>query len=82
MPCYSPSRVGIRRKASDPSLPLTRATYNMVVPCGHCLGCRFEQSRQWMVRVMHESLMHDYSVFLTLTYDDEELEENGSLCAA
>ena len=35
-----------------------------------------------MVRLMHESQMHDHAWFLTLTYSDEELPENGSLCPA
>ncbi len=50
------------------------------VPCGNCLGCRQEQGRQWAVRMMHESQMHEISWFATLTYSDEEVPENGSLC--
>lgn len=78
MPCYHPSRVGIQRKSSVAD---ARIFYTQVVPCGHCLGCRFEQSRQWMVRNMHESLMHRYAWFVTLTYDAKRLPENGSLRA-
>lgn len=40
------------------------------LPCGQCIGCRLERSRQWAVRVMHESQMHDDSCFVTLTYED------------
>lgn len=40
------------------------------LPCGQCIGCRLERSRQWAVRVMHEAQMHDDSCFVTLTYKD------------
>lgn len=76
MPCFHPSRVGIRRKSIVSS---RRIAYTQVVPCGHCLGCRKEQARQWMVRLLHESDMHRYAYFLTLTYSDKELPCNGSL---
>jgi len=52
-----------------------------VVPCGSCIGCRAEQSRQWAVRMMHESRMHKNNVFITLTYADENLNENRELSA-
>jgi hypothetical protein len=45
----------------------------MQVPCGQCIGCRLERSRQWAIRCMHEQQMHDESCFLTLTYDDNNL---------
>lgn len=38
--------------------------------CGRCIGCRLERSRQWAVRCMHESQMHESNCFITLTYDD------------
>jgi hypothetical protein len=43
------------------------------LPCGQCVGCRLEYSRQWAVRLVHESSMHTYSSFITLTFDDENL---------
>lgn len=51
------------------------------VPCGNCLGCRAEQGRQWAVRMMHESEMwpQGHAWFVTLTYDDKHLPDNGSL---
>lgn len=48
-------------------------------PCGSCLGCRLEYSRQWAVRCLHESSLHEKNSFLTLTYNDENLPDNGSL---
>lgn len=49
------------------------------IPCGRCIGCRLERSRQWAVRLMHENTLHEQSCFLTLTYDDEHLPGDGSL---
>lgn len=51
----------------------------MTVPCGQCIGCRLERSRQWAIRNMHENQMHDYSCFITLTYSDENLPYGNTL---
>lgn len=40
------------------------------VPCGKCIGCKLEYSRQWANRCVLEAKMHKSSLFLTLTYDD------------
>lgn len=42
----------------------------MQVPCGQCIGCRLERSRQWAVRCMHEASQHEANCFVTLTYRD------------
>lgn len=49
------------------------------LPCGQCIGCRLERGRQWAVRCMHESQMHEFSCFVTLTYDDENVPSDFSL---
>jgi hypothetical protein len=49
------------------------------VPCGGCIGCRMDYARDWAVRCMHEKLMNEDSMFVTLTYSDENLPKNGSL---
>lgn len=49
------------------------------LPCGRCGGCRFEQSRQWALRCVHEAQMHADSCFITLTYSDEFLPDPPSL---
>lgn len=43
------------------------------VPCGQCIGCRLERSRQWALRCVHEASLHDENCFITLTYDPEHL---------
>jgi len=64
--------VMVARKGDRGDAPLTLA-------CGQCRGCRLERSRQWAMRCMHEAAQHESNSFVTLTYDDEHLPENGSL---
>lgn len=51
----------------------------ILLPCGRCIGCRLERSRQWALRCVHEASLHEQNCFLTLTYDDDHIPENGSL---
>lgn len=48
-------------------------------PCGQCMSCRIANSKQWALRCIHESMVHDENSFLTLTYNDENLPDDGSL---
>lgn len=82
MACYSPMKAW--RDRVNPG----RITFNksrgyadreLTIPCGQCVGCRLERSRQWAVRLMHEAQMHECSCFLTLTYDEEHLPADQSL---
>ena len=49
------------------------------LPCGQCIGCRLERSRQWAMRCLHEASLYDRNAFITLTYDDSHLPPGGSL---
>jgi len=49
------------------------------LPCGRCIGCRLELSRQWAIRAVHEALMHEESCFITLTYSESKLPSDRSL---
>ncbi|AXL14493.1 replication initiator protein [Microviridae sp.] len=49
------------------------------LPCGQCIGCRIDRSKMWAVRCMHEASLYDDNIFITLTYADEYLPENGNL---
>lgn len=86
MPCYHPLK-GYRSKTVNPTgkrsivFNAKEGFYDLPIdlPCGRCDGCKLERSRQWAVRLVHESQMHDYNIFLTLTYSDENLPKDGSL---
>lgn len=49
------------------------------LPCGQCIFCRLERSRQWAIRCLHEAETHSESSWVTLTYDGKSLPPNGSL---
>lgn len=49
------------------------------LPCGQCIGCRVERSRQWALRCVHEAQMHEANSFVTLTYSDDCLPSDGGL---
>lgn len=51
----------------------------VIVPCGQCVGCRLERSRQWAIRCAHEASLYKENSFITLTYDDNNLPTDGSL---
>lgn len=40
------------------------------VPCGQCMACRINRSREWADRCLLELQSHDFAEFVTLTYDD------------
>lgn len=78
MPCYHP--IAMYRDARGnicPSYKLADSDFR--VPCGRCIGCRLERSRQWAQRLVDELRFHDRSSFITLTYAPEFLPPGGSL---
>lgn len=46
------------------------------IPCGQCIECRLQRSRQWADRCMLELQYHQQSWFVTLTYDDDHLPKS------
>lgn len=54
----------------------------MVVPCGQCSGCRYEQARQWAVRCVHEGQLHDANCFITLTFNAGAMVRRGHTSVA
>lgn len=51
----------------------------MLLPCGQCIACRLERSRQWAMRCVHEARSHKETCFITLTYDEDHLPESKTL---
>lgn len=43
------------------------------IPCGHCIGCRLQYSRDWANRILLELKEHSDNYFITLTYNDDYL---------
>lgn len=80
MSCYRPVRA-YQKADGEVVFSEVRGDYirTLELPCGQCIGCRLERSRQWAVRCLHESKLHEENSFVTLTYSDENLPSNGSL---
>ncbi|MCC7440643.1 MAG: hypothetical protein IT285_03355 [Bdellovibrionales bacterium] len=82
MPCYRPLRAW-RAKRDYSKIVFKPSEGNfehaLQLPCGRCIGCRLEHSRQWAVRLEHERTLHDQAMFLTLTYAPEHLPPGGTL---
>ncbi len=51
----------------------------VIIPCGQCVGCRLERSRQWAIRCFHEASLYEDNSFVTLTYNDDNLPEPVTL---
>ena len=86
MVCYHPIKLFDNGK--HPSGKFKYTTYRTestvgimptVVPCGKCIGCRMEKSRQWAVRCCHELRYHKEACFLTLTYNSENIPDDYGL---
>lgn len=81
MPCFHPLLA--YKTALGEVVFYERQKYDIVqslsLPCGQCIGCRLEKSRQWAVRCMHEASLHERNCFATLTYNDENLPYRGML---
>ena len=43
------------------------------IPCGQCIGCRLDYSKQWANRCMLELEYHEKAYFATMTYAPEEM---------
>ena len=87
MPCYSPlTKYGKGITPADkqdivvlPATSINLAKYTLRLPCGKCIGCRLERSRQWAMRCMHEMKFHSHSSFITLTFSPEHCPRDMSL---
>lgn len=83
MPCYKPLtawRTSERTPAGKSGI-----TFNknhavlpgdpLELPCGQCIGCRLKRSREWAIRCVHEAQLHQNNCFITLTFNEEELQK-------
>lgn len=57
--------------------PETGEVYSQInIPCGKCIGCRMDYSKEWATRIMLEALRSKENYFITLTYDDFHVHKN------
>lgn len=48
----------------------------VTLPCGQCIGCRLDRSRQWAIRCMHEASLYTRNCFITLTFNDKYVTDS------
>ena len=49
------------------------ASEELEIPCGRCIGCKLDYSRQWANRCSLEATQWQNNYFITLTYANEYL---------
>jgi len=81
LPCFKPLPA---YRCSDGSVVFSElrrfdTVQTLSIPCGQCVGCRLERSRQWAMRCLHEASLYKQNCFITLTYADEHLPSDLSL---
>lgn len=70
MACYRPIEAWQPLSGGSLVFREIRDSRSITIPCGSCVGCGLERSRQWAVRCMHENQLHASSSFVTLTFRD------------
>jgi len=84
MPCYHPitayrSKYGRSETGAWPLVFNPKDGYldHMIkIPCGQCIGCKLERSRQWAIRCVHETQMHTENCFATFTKNDAHVKSS------
>jgi hypothetical protein len=85
MPCTRPKKCwphGITKNGKQNYVFKKPENYqgeHQEVPCNTCVSCLLDRSKEWATRAVHEAQMHPLNCFITLTYRNEDLPENGSL---
>lgn len=78
MPCYRPL-LAFQTASGKITFKCVPGADSLQLPCGKCVGCRLDYSKCWAVRIMHEASLFDNNVFITLTYNNENLPSDLSL---
>lgn len=50
-----------------------------IVPCGKCPVCKANERQEWIFRLQQEYFASIFSLFVTLTYDEENLPKDSSV---
>lgn len=87
MSCFNPLpawRGSVNKDSGKRSIVFNRASAKvagseMSLPCGRCDGCLLDRSRSWALRCVHESELYSRNCFLTLSFDDKHLPEDGCI---
>lgn len=78
MPCFFPLTAWKPLQSHRGSAPVfvkprDGLAKELKLPCGRCVGCRLERSKQWSIRINHEASLFERNCFITLTFSPEHL---------
>lgn len=81
MKCTSPLTAYIAEGGGLTFHPMSKHgdSREIKIPCRQCLSCRLNRASEWQTRLVHEGKQHTSKIFLTLTYNDDNLPKYGSL---
>lgn len=87
MACYAPIQAyRTRRKTENGKAVIVfnrkeagKAYECIELPCGKCIGCRLDKSKDWALRCVNEASLYHDNCFITLTYDEQNIDKLGSL---
>ncbi|AXL14770.1 replication initiator protein [Microviridae sp.] len=79
MPCFKPVNAWRGTNGSIVFDKNKSLGISITLPCGQCIDCRLEKSRQWATRCMHEASQYDDNCFITLTYNNKNIPYDYSL---
>lgn len=88
MGCYYPLTGYKSKRGPDPETGIWKLEFNtkegygdrpQKVACGQCGGCRLERARRWAIRCTDEIHEHLDNQYITLTYNDANIPQYGSL---
>ena len=71
MQCFTPFQV--RNKSKDHN----NQNLMVNVPCGKCLACKKRRASHWSFRLNEEAKISSSACFITLTYEEAPISENG-----
>jgi hypothetical protein len=71
--CLSPIRAELSPEGGRPVL---NPEGNLKLPCGKCHICISRRAIDWATRARHEMSLHDENSFITLTYNNENLNSD------
>lgn len=64
-----------KKNGYNPPIPTDPRVKAVAVGCGRCIECRKQKSREWQVRLNEEIKTDNTGKFVTLTFNEEELNK-------